>query len=169
VNEVEAFNSLPAERLESDLLACCAAGEWGARIVAGRPYRDRAAIVAAADASARALTWAGVEKALAAHPRIGERAAGDARAAGWSRREQSAVAGGADDATNAALAAANRAYEGRFGRVFLIFASGKTPAEILAAARERMANDEATERAIVAEELRKIALLRLERLLDGID
>jgi 2-oxo-4-hydroxy-4-carboxy-5-ureidoimidazoline decarboxylase len=168
VDVVEAFNSLPTERLEADLLACCAAPDWGARIVAGRPYPDRAAIVAAADAAARALSWADVEKGLSAHPRIGERAEGGARDAAWSRREQSAAAGSADDTTKAALVAANRAYEDRFGHVFLIFASGKTQAEIVAAATERMANDEATERAIVADELRKIALLRLERLLDAL-
>ena len=38
---------------------------------------------------------------------------------------------------------------------------------MLAAARERLGNDEATERAVVAGELRKIALLRLERLIDA--
>jgi 2-oxo-4-hydroxy-4-carboxy-5-ureidoimidazoline decarboxylase len=167
VDLVDTFNSLPAERLGADLLACYAAPEWGARIVAGRPYRERSAIMAAADAAARALSWADVEKGWSAHPRIGERAEGDAREAAWSRREQSAAASSGDDATKAALVAANRAYEDRFGHVFLIFASGKTQAEILAAATERTANDEATERAIVADELRKIALLRLERLLDA--
>jgi 2-oxo-4-hydroxy-4-carboxy-5-ureidoimidazoline decarboxylase len=48
--------------------------------------------------------------------------------------------------------------------VFLIFATGKGAPEMLAAARERLAHDEATERPVVQEELRKIALLRLERL-----
>jgi 2-oxo-4-hydroxy-4-carboxy-5-ureidoimidazoline decarboxylase len=167
VDAVEAFNALPAERLETDLLACCAAPDFGARIVAGRPYPERSAIVAAADAAARSLSWADVAKGLAAHPRIGQRATGDGRDAAWSRREQSAAATG-DDATRAALVEANRAYEDRFGYVFLIFASGRSPAEILTAARERLANDEWTERAIVADELRRIALLRLERLLDAL-
>jgi 2-oxo-4-hydroxy-4-carboxy-5-ureidoimidazoline decarboxylase len=35
-------------------------------------------------------------------------------------------------------------------------------------ARERLANDEQTERVIVQDELRKIALLRLERVLDAL-
>jgi 2-oxo-4-hydroxy-4-carboxy-5-ureidoimidazoline decarboxylase len=63
---------------------------------------------------------------------------------------------------------ANHAYEERFGHVFLIFASGKSQDEILAAARARIANDEAAERVVVAGELGKIALLRLERLLDAL-
>ncbi len=41
-------------------------------------------------------------------------------------------------------------------------------AEILAAARERLGNDEAAERVIVADELRRIARLRLERMLDAL-
>ncbi|WP_306214894.1 hydroxyisourate hydrolase, partial [Actinoplanes sp. RD1] len=62
------------------------------------------------------------------------------------------------------LLAANRAYEDRFGHVFLIFASGKSQAEILAAARRRLASDAAAERLEVAGELGKIARLRLARL-----
>lgn len=167
MDQVEAFNSAPAERLRADLHACCAAAGWGAAIETGRPYPSRTAIVAAADAASRGLSWAEVLDGLSAHPRIGERATGGSADAAWSRREQSAAASSADETTAAALVAANRAYEQRFGHVFLIFASGRSSAEILAAATERLGHDEATERAVVADELRKIALLRLERLLDA--
>jgi 2-oxo-4-hydroxy-4-carboxy-5-ureidoimidazoline decarboxylase len=168
MGEVELFNALPAVRLEEDLRACLAAPGWGETIAAARPYRDRAAIVAAADAAARALSWDEIASGLAAHPRIGERAAGDSTEAAWSRREQSAAAESADESTATALVEANRAYEERFGHVFLIFASGRSQAEILAAARERLGHDEVTERPVVAGELRKIALLRLERVLDAL-
>ena len=168
MDAVEAFNALPAARLEEDLLACCAAPRWAAAILAKRPYRERSEILATADAATLDLSWDEVLAAVSAHPRIGERAAGDSRDAAFSRHEQSAAARSADDATRAALAAANREYEDRFGHVFLIFASGKSQAEILAAARERLGNDEAAERAVVADELRKIALLRLERVLDAL-
>jgi 2-oxo-4-hydroxy-4-carboxy-5-ureidoimidazoline decarboxylase len=166
VDAVEAFNTRPAEQLAGDLLACLAVPEWGARILVGRPYDQRVEIVETADAAARSLSWTQIAQGLSAHPRIGERAAGDSREAAWSRREQSAAQRG-DDATKAALIEANREYEDRFGHVFLIFASGRSQQEILARARERLANDDETERAIVADELRKIALLRLERLLDA--
>lgn len=162
---VEAFDAMPTAEVERRLLACCAAPGWAATVAAGRPYRTRASIIAAADAAARGLSWAEVEQALAAHPRIGERAAGNSREAAWSRSEQSAAAGGGQPAVTA-LADANRAYEQRFGHIFLIFANGRSADEILAAAAERAGNDPATERAVVAGELRKIALLRLERLLD---
>lgn len=168
MHEVEAFNALPAGQLTRDLLACCAAPGWGDRIAAGRPYADRAALMAAADVASRDLSWDEVLQGLSAHPRIGERAAGDSAEAAWSRREQSAAAGSADDTTRAALVAANAAYEERFGHVFLIFASGRSQAQILAAARERLGNDEVAERSVVADQLRRIALLRLERVLDGL-
>ncbi len=168
MDAVEVFNSLPAARLEEDLLACCAAPAWGAAVIAKRPYPDHAALLAAADAASRALTWEDVLAGLSAHPRIGERAAGDSKEAAWSRREQSAAAQSADELTKAALIEANRAYEDRFGHVFLIFASGRTQEEILAAARARAANDETIERAIVTDQLRQIARLRLERVLDAL-
>lgn len=168
VDEVEAFNALPAARLEADLLACCAVPAWATAIAAGRPYQNRSDLIAAADAAAESLSWADVLAGLSSHPRIGERAAGDGKEAVWSRREQAAAAHSGDDGTRAALVLANQAYEKRFGHVLLIFASGRSQEEILAAATDRLGNDEAGERVVVAGELRKIALLRLERLLDAL-
>jgi 2-oxo-4-hydroxy-4-carboxy-5-ureidoimidazoline decarboxylase len=168
MDRVEAFNSLPTGKLEAELLAVCAAPAWGSAVAGLRPYPSKEAVLAAADAAARSLSWPDVLQGLSAHPRIGQRAEGDSKEAAWSRREQSTAASSGDDATKAALTAANHAYEDRFGHVFLIFASGRTREEILAVARERIGNDEQTERAIVTDELRKIALLRLERLLDAL-
>ena len=38
MDAVEVFNALPADRLEDELLACCAAPAWGAAVAAIRPY-----------------------------------------------------------------------------------------------------------------------------------
>jgi 2-oxo-4-hydroxy-4-carboxy-5-ureidoimidazoline decarboxylase len=78
-----------------------------------------------------------------------------------SRSEQAGV-DPADAAIAEALAAGNRAYEEKFGRVFLIRAAGRTAPEILSALNERLDNTPAQEDAIVAQQLREIALLRLE-------
>lgn len=158
------FNTRPADQVERDLLACCAVPGWATALVAGRPYPDLGTLVATADAALAALTWAQVAQALAAHPRIGERPTGADRESAWSRREQAGVAD-ADAATRAALVRANQEYERRFGHLFLIFASGRTETELLAAARQRLRHDDETERRVVREELRQIARLRLERLL----
>jgi len=163
---VDQFNALPAEAAEAELLSCCASPAWAGQLAAWRPYPDLPALLVAAGAASRGLTWAEVAQALTAHPRIGERPTGPGREAAWSRREQAGVAG-ADDVTRQALAEANQRYEDRFGHVFLVCASGRSDSELLAAARARLDNDEAIERTVVRDELGKIAQLRLERLFDG--
>ena len=160
--DLDSFNAAPVEELNRSLLACCDVPAWAAAVLAGRPYRDAESLLEVADDAARELTTEDIEKALAAHPRIGERAEGTSTAAGWSRHEQSGVADEAS--TQAALLEGNRAYEQRFGRVFLICASGRSGEQILSELRRRLGNDEDTEAAVVADELRKIALLRLRRL-----
>ena len=85
-----------------------------------------------------------------------------ARLSGWSAQEQAGI--GADAATVAALADGNAAYEQRFGQVFLICATGRGPAEILAELNRRMSNDPATERQAAAAEIGKINELRLRKL-----
>jgi OHCU decarboxylase len=58
----------------------------------------------------------------------------------------------------------NRAYEEKFGFVFLICATGKTADEMLASLRERIEHSREEEVRIAAEEQRKITELRLEKL-----
>ncbi|MGZ4502388.1 MAG: 2-oxo-4-hydroxy-4-carboxy-5-ureidoimidazoline decarboxylase [Nocardioidaceae bacterium] len=159
MRSIEDFNAAPADEVTAALLACCAVPGWAAAIAEGRPYADAPALLARADQAARRLTPAEVDLALAAHPRIGERPAGADPGAAWSRQEQAAV--DRDDETARALVEGNRAYEDRFGRVYLVCASGRSGAELLADLRRRLGNDDATEAAVVADELRKIALLRL--------
>lgn len=161
---VSDFNGLPAELAVKQLLSCCAATAWARRVAAGRPYSDRDAVLEVAERAFSGLTWSEVLQALDAHPRIGERADGVSQEAAWSRREQSAV-GTAEQSVRAELAAANRAYEERFGHIFLIFASGRSAEEMLAEAQRRLGNDPRAEQAEVRRELGRIALNRLAGLL----
>ncbi len=160
------FNSAPAAELTPALLACCDVPAWAAAVRDGRPYPDHDSLFATADEAARRFTRSDVDRALAAHPRIGERAHREGAEAGWSRQEQSGVHRDAD--TQQALAEGNRAYEQRFGRVFLICATGLSGEEILSALRTRLENDEHVEAQVVAAELRKIALLRLGRVVEPV-
>ncbi len=141
---------------EDELLACCASPVWAAAVAGSYPDAD--ALHRAADAALALLDWSEIEKALAAHPRIGERAGGQGREAAWSRQEQAAATTDPE-----ALAAANAEYERVFGRVFLVNATGRTSGEILADLRTRLANDEETERVVVREQLRGIVAVRLEK------
>jgi 2-oxo-4-hydroxy-4-carboxy-5-ureidoimidazoline decarboxylase len=163
VAALEEFNEQPADRAVQALRACNAAPRFAAELAAGRPYPDADTLVTRAGQVARALPWDEVAVALAVHPRIGDRVDGASPEAAASRREQSAMQG-ADDGVRAALADGNRAYEERFGHVFLIRAAGRSPAEMLAELRRRLGNDAETERAEVTKQLAQITALRVRGL-----
>ena len=144
------------------LLGCLSVPRWADDVLAGGPYADDVALLARADSAGRSLTDDELEQALSAHPRIGER--GGAQMSDQSQHEQAGVDASAGD-TAARLAAGNAAYEQRFGRIFLIRAAGRNAEEILAELDRRLGNDDDTERAETVDNLRQIALLRLEALL----
>jgi 2-oxo-4-hydroxy-4-carboxy-5-ureidoimidazoline decarboxylase len=147
--------------LVTDLRACCAAPAWIEAILAGRPYDDLEQLGALSDAAMNALDDDGLAQALAAHPRIGERA-GD----NWSGQEQAGMSA-ADAELRAQMAEANRQYEARFGQVYLVCATGLSAEQLLTVCSQRLGNDAATERAVVLGELAKIARIRLGKLMDG--
>jgi 2-oxo-4-hydroxy-4-carboxy-5-ureidoimidazoline decarboxylase len=163
-NTFDELNRGPAAVVAERLRACNGARQWIDAMLAGRPYRDMESMLAMAEKASRSLDWADVQEALDGHPRIGERAAGNSTESVWSREEQASV-GESDPTTQRALWEGNVAYEQQFGHVFLIRAAGRTPEEMLAELRRRLANDEITERAEVTEQLAQITRLRLERLL----
>lgn len=165
---VTRVNELDTEEAQRAFAACCSARKWIEAVVSARPYGSLDDLLNASDAALADLTEDDIAEALAAHPRIGARANGDDREAGWSRREQAGAAA-ANPALARALAEGNAAYEDRFDRVFLICASGLSAAEMLSDLRIRLANDPATERAVVREELRKITRLRLRALVEELE
>jgi 2-oxo-4-hydroxy-4-carboxy-5-ureidoimidazoline decarboxylase len=154
---LDELNALPAQDFEELLLRCCAAPGWARRVTRGRPYSSLADLLGVAAAAWAAREPGDLEAAMAGHPRIGER-----RVSGFSAQEQAGV--GTDTAMVTALADGNAAYEQRFGHVFLICATGRGPAEILAELNRRMSNDPATEREVAAAEIGKINDIRLRKL-----
>lgn len=148
--DLATFNATPAEDLRPVLTACLDVPRWADAVLAGRPYPDLVTVKAAASLT---LFPSEIHQAMAAHPRIGE------KASGISKSEQSGV----DSAAREKFLAANAEYERRFGHVYLVCASGRGGEELLAILRERMNNDPDTELRVAGEELVKIALLRLEK------
>src|SRR5882762_6353942 len=51
------FNAAPARDAERTALACCASRAFAQAIADGRPYPDPAALLAAVDATFKALSW----------------------------------------------------------------------------------------------------------------
>jgi allantoicase len=138
-----------------ELPRVCGSSEWVTRLLAARPLDDA---FAAADEIWSSLSEDDWREAFAAHPRIGEKKGG-----AWSAQEQSGVRSAADE-TMQKLAETNRAYEERFGHIYIVCATGKSADEMLRIATERLGNDAKTELRVAAEEQRKIMHLRLRKL-----
>jgi 2-oxo-4-hydroxy-4-carboxy-5-ureidoimidazoline decarboxylase len=150
------FNSAPADDLRPLLVDCLAVPRWVDTVLAERPYANLTALLTTAGEIAADLTPDEIHQAMAGHPRIGERRAGDA----FSSAEQSEV----DASLADRLRTANERYERQFGHIYLVFASGRTGEELLAILESRLGNSPATELRVVNSELTKITLLRLGRL-----
>ena len=166
---VEDLNRLPIDEARAALERCCGAAAWVERLCAARPFHDREHLFAEAEDAARGLAASDWREAFSHHPRIGDLDSVRARfasTAGWAADEQrGAVAGG--EAMLRALAEGNRAYEEKFGYIFIVCATGKSAGEMLALLESRLQNDADVELGIAAEEQSKITRLRLEKLLSG--
>ena len=153
------FNALDDAAAAALLRPCLDVDRWVDEVVQDRPYPSAEDLFSKARTAADPFTAAELEAALAHHPRIGEQADGGSTEAALSRSEQASLA--IDDDVQRQLAAGNRAYEQRFGRVFLIRAAGRSSTEILDKLQTRLGNDPDTEDEVVADQLRQIALIRL--------
>lgn len=133
----------------------------------GRPYRNAEQLLGAADRTWFNLTPGDWLEAFSQHPRIGDTEALRARFAGareWAAGEQAGAIGASEEVL-AALAEGNKAYETRFGYIFIVCATGKSAAEMLALLHERMNHDREGELLAAAQEQAKITRIRLEKLL----
>jgi 2-oxo-4-hydroxy-4-carboxy-5-ureidoimidazoline decarboxylase len=156
---LDGFNMLTDRQRMHALFEVCSSTIWARRVLAGAPFPDTQALLDRADRVLAELPDAEIDAALDGHPRIGGKVDNAA-----SAREQAGVAAAGDD-VKAALAEGNRAYEDKFGYVYLVCASGRTAQELLGILTERLDNDPDTERRVMRNELGKINRLRLERLL----
>ncbi len=157
---LDEFNGADAADARAVVAVWAAIPVWVEAIVAARPYSSVDALAEAAAMLAASWGRADLDAALAHHPRIGEKPAGSGAEAAASRSEQAGMADAAASVTDR-IAAGNRAYEERFGRVFLIRAAGRSPEEMLAELERRLGNDDESEVAEACDQLAQIAMLRL--------
>jgi allantoicase len=127
-------------------------------MTAARPYPDVETLLSTADAAFDQLEEADWLEAFAAHPRIGER--GDR----MTDLEQTGTAEAGDELM-AELAGVNLAYEESMGFTYIVYATGKTAAEMLEIARGRLVNARAEEIGNAAAEQKSITRTRLRRML----
>jgi OHCU decarboxylase len=181
IGGLDRLNALPREDAEARLLACCGSRQWARRLASERPFASAEDLADAADRIWRSLAPDDWLEAFAAHPRIGADPEKGTDLfdefreipkinlspfSRWARQEQAGTKSASPE-TLANLADVNREYEERFGHIFIVCATGKSAAEMLALAESRLHNDPRTELAIAAEEQRKIMRLRLAKLLEA--
>jgi OHCU decarboxylase len=155
------LNSAAHDDVLRELLRCCGARRWAERMIQLRPFATRDDLLRVAENAANELTDKDWLEAFAAHPRIGEHSE-----SAWSQREQAAALN-AEDRIKQEMAHGNAEYERKFGFIFIVFASGKTPEQILTSLESRMRNDRRTEIVIAAREQRQITRARLLKLLES--
>lgn len=147
-----------------ELEAVCTSKEWQRRLIDGGPYASAEAVYVRSDEAVAGLSSADFDEALAGHPRIGERA--QAGHGALSASEQSGMSS-ADGELTRLMHTGNLAYEQRFGRVYLVCATGLSAQELYSRLVTRLGNDDETEDLVARAELAKINRLRLRRLLEG--
>ena len=164
------LNSLTAEDAAKELRQCCGSSRWAEEVANNRPYETLDALIAHADRVWWSLTPDDWLEAFRSPPKIGEQKTSDkvsAQSQQWSGQEQAGVSSASQNTVDS-LAELNRAYEQRFGFIFIICATGKTSEEMLAALQDRLRNDSDTELRLAAAEQAQITQLRLKKLLTSV-
>ncbi|WP_349816404.1 2-oxo-4-hydroxy-4-carboxy-5-ureidoimidazoline decarboxylase [Streptomyces sp. MRC013] len=143
------FNAMPAASAEASLLTCCGSRRWARRVAAHRPYPAVDALLAAADEAAYDLSGADLDEALGAE-------------------EAPVLPPSTCPAAYTALCAAHDAYLARFGHAFVVCLDADQPDEhpgwLVSGIRSRLGNEPEKERAVAAEELRRLIRVRLARI-----
>jgi OHCU decarboxylase len=137
---------------------CCGSRAWVEAMLARRPFGSTAGLLRAAHESWWSLGPHEWKEAFASHPKIGDRSS-----TGLPAREQAGVRRASED-MRSALADGNHAYLEKFGYIFIVCATGRSAAEMLAILRERLGHDPDREIRIAAGEQEKITAIRLEAL-----
>jgi 2-oxo-4-hydroxy-4-carboxy-5-ureidoimidazoline decarboxylase len=159
------WHALTPGEAVAEILSCCGSPAWARKLTAMRPFANEQKLFAAADACWQSLPPSDWLEAFRSHPRIGEQHSQNkttATSAAWSKSEQSQMKD-ADAAILLRMREAHREYEERFGRIFIVCASGKKPAELLRILEQRLNSDPAQELLESAAQQQQIMQLRLRR------
>lgn len=164
---LQALNQLDQEALRAALGRCNGSTAWIEGMAALFPVSDKERLLQAATEVWQACGSGDWIEAFRHHPRIGDLSALREKFAAtgdWAKGEQ-AGAGKASDEVLRSLAECNDLYESKFGFIYIVCATGRSAAEMLADLMMRLNNDPAQELRIAMGEQNKITLLRLEKLL----
>lgn len=160
------LNELSFDETIHTFMQCCTSTAWVNAMVQARPFMDKQDLATKADSAWQGLTEADYLEAFEGHPQIGNVDTLRAKYANTKELasgEQSLV-NEATEQVITALSQGNTDYLEKFGFIFIVCATGKSAAQMVALLQARLLNDKATELVNAAEEQRKIFHLRLYKL-----
>jgi 2-oxo-4-hydroxy-4-carboxy-5-ureidoimidazoline decarboxylase len=164
---LEKLNKLSQKELFTELFKCCGSTFWAEELSKSFPFLDFQDLLKKSDEIWDKATENDGLEAFTHHPKIGDTKNLEEKFAStktWAGNEQSGVAQAAKSVIED-LAKGNKDYEEKFGFIFIVCATGKSAAEMLALLNERIVNTYATESKIAMQEQNKITKIRLEKLI----
>ena len=162
---IEAVNALSAANFTARFGDVAEHSPWVAEAAArARPFRDRAALIAAFVGAVRAALPDAQLALLRAHPDLADRAAiaGDDIAAESQREQAGAGLDRLSPEEFRRFDGLNTRYRERFGFPFIFAVKGATKDAILAAFEQRIVNSAAAERTLALANVERILRFRLE-------
>lgn len=164
---LDELNNLPASDARDTFISCCAAERWAEKMVNGRPYASADELLQKADEFWWTMEEPDFLQAFTAHPKIGDVDSLRAKYANTkaiAANEQSGANSASEDVLQA-LSAGNTAYENKFGFIFIVFATGKSAAQMLELLNQRLPNSREQEIRNAAENQMMITDLRIKKIL----
>ena len=161
------LNALGEQEATELFFQCCASDAWVSRMLETLPYASREILLDTARSSWLGLSEQDYLQAFDGHPRIGDVQSLKEKYKNTQHvasHEQAGVKGAGEEII-LELADLNTRYENKFGFIFIVCASGKSAAQMLALLKSRLYNNRNDELVNAIEEQKKIFCLRLEKML----
>jgi 2-oxo-4-hydroxy-4-carboxy-5-ureidoimidazoline decarboxylase len=160
------LNNLTTQAAIEAFATCCTSDTWISGMEQARPFKDvEHAQQVALDVWGK-CSEPDLLQAFEGHPKIGDVSSlrkKYANTKGLASNEQSGVNVATED-TLQALADGNNEYDDKNGFIFIVYATGKSAAQMLDILNARLPNDRATELKNAATEQSKITALRINKL-----
>ena len=161
------LNNLNIDAATEAFNRCCTASRWIDRMVQGRPYASLKLLQENATSTWDAMKPTDFIEAFDGHPKIGDPESLKKKyrvTLETASAEQSGVNSASDQILNQ-LAEFNTRYEEKFGFIFIVYASGKSAAQMLDILTKRIQNAPDEEIKVAAVEQHKITTNRLNQLI----
>ena len=157
------FNALSESDAVRELQACLGCEVWAKDVTEARPFESFESLVEAGEERWSIATEADRLEAFSAHPQIGDLEALRNKYANTASAEQGQITE-ADESVLKDLQTNNQLYLEKNGFIFIVCATGKSAAEMLALLNKRLPNDRTAELSNAAAEQWQITLIRLNKL-----